>query len=798
MKLRSPCLRAWWLGALWAPWLGLVDPCPASAEAPASGSADTPAVEASSQSGTTSRSSPIEEIVVTSRKRPERLREVPISVTALGSERIERLSARRIQDISDTVPNLDYDRVVGFSNSGRSTIRGVGQVDPIGTLDPGVGLYVDGVFIARAQASLVSVDDVERVEVIRGPQGTIFGKSTIGGAVNVVTRKPRFEREASLTLGVGNFRRLTTRASLNIPWSEHNAAARISLATATRDGFEKERLGGTDPNDEKLLSVRAQTLFAPGDNLELRLSADLRRENQVLSIGKCAPQNAGGTPAFAQTLAAVGFPQACAGVASSRNPRRGESDVSFLRDELTTFGFSAQVSWEPFPGIQVRSISSVRSLDSQNFSDFDGTRIELIRPAVDVGGFDQTQMSQELQLSSSTLDGRLSYLAGIYAFREESSFRVIEGVLSRLEAEDIVAPFGGLSASETADRIRGAQLDTLNRVDNLTYAVFGQVSFDLTENLTLTAGLRSTRDRKRLLRRAVAVSDGIAPNRGRVAAGETVTFFERSKRFGRLTPSASIRYRFSDTLLGYVSYSTGFKSGGFDGRSFAAPDSDLSRVEFDSELLTTYEVGLKGSFFDQRSSFSAAMFYTIYEDIQLVTVGGTQDLNALQIEVLNAGEAVISGGELEWVLRPLPGLTFRSAIGVLHDRFKKFDDLRNPRAKDRSLQFASAYQTSTSIGYEFDWRDVGTVSTRIAWSTRSRQFQDAVNSDSLEAGLRGVLDARISLTLPEQQLEISLFGRNLLDREHLVGGVDFSDSFGHAQRFTGAPRIYGLELQKRF
>jgi len=737
----------------------------------------------------------IDNLVVSARKRQESLQKLPVSITAISGDSLRQLGARRIQEIGPSVPNLQYDRTVGLT-AARISARGVGQADPSSTVEPGVGLYVDGVFLPRAQTGLLALSDVERIEVLRGPQGTVFGRNTIGGAVNVITREPTLDFGASGELRLGNFDLFETRSMLNVPLGER-AAARLTLATGTRAGFEKERLGGTDPNDDKLLGARAQLLLRPDDRLEILLAADTSRENRVLSLGKCLPVNAG-RAGLQLTNALVGFSDACASVAASDNPRRVETNASFLRDDLETYGGSARVSYALGSSANLRSLTALRGFDSRTFSDFDGTRIELLRPSVDDVGFTQSQLSQELQLTSSALDGRLEYLVGLSGFKESSDDQLREGVLSRISAADIVSPLPGLDAAATADQIRGAQIQTTNRVDNLSYAAFAQGSFALSDRLSLSAGLRLTQDRRRLFRRGVALTPGLDPSQRRVQPGETTKLFERSTRFSDFTPSASLGYAFSDDLFAYASYSTGFKSGGFNGRALPALGSDTSSLEFDPEDLTTYELGLKAAFADRRVALNAAAFYSVYEDIQLSVVGADPSTRNVTSLLLNAGEAVITGGELELIALPLPNLQLRSAIGVLHDRFTDFDDPSDPRADDRHLAFLSSYQTSTSLEYMLPLESIGTLTARTDWATRSRQFLDVTNSDALAAGKYGLLDARLSLALDDGATELALFGKNLLDREYLVSGVDFSASFGQATRFVGPPRIYGLEIRRRY
>jgi iron complex outermembrane recepter protein len=749
----------------------------------------------------------IDNIVVTTRKRQESIQDTPLSITALGENSLRSLGARRIEDISATVPNLQYDRTVGFA-AARVNARGVGQTDPIGTADPGVGLYVDGVFMPRSQSGLLSIADVERIEVVRGPQGTIFGKNTIGGAVSVITRAPQMDFGAEAEIRYGNFDLFETRAMLNVPLVEERAAARLAIATATRDGFEKERLGGTDPNDEKLLSGRFQLLVLPTENLEILLSADRSRENRVLSQGKCRPVNAGGTANIRALNSFVGYTAACASVAQSDNPRRVESDISFLRDDLDTYGGSVRLNWTLGQNTMLRSISAIRGLDSANFNDFDNTRIELIRPAVDDVSFDQSQISQEFQFTSSALDGKLDYLIGLYGFQEQNKDELLEGVLGQVTGDDIVGIPDAATRDVLANSLRGSIVNFTTKVDNLSYSAFGQATYNFTERFSATAGLRVTQDRRRIFRRGVALTPGngiTAPSNtltgipDPLMTGDIATLFERSRRDSDITPSASLAYKLGDDTLLYAGYSTGFKSGGFNGRGFPlVSEPNALPLEVSPEDLTTYEVGVKTSFLDDRLAINAASFYSVYEDIQLVVVLRNDAIQNVNVVLLNAGESRLYGGELELVLSPLPNLQIRSALGVLHDRFTEFDDPTEPRAKDRHLQFLSAYQSSTSVEYSLPLFSMGMLTARTDWSTRSGQFVEVTNAKGLEAGKYGLLDARLTLQLPDGATEFALFGKNLLDREYLVSGVDFSATFGQQSRLTGPPRTYGVEVRRRF
>ncbi len=246
------------------------------------------------------RASGIEEIVVTARKREESLQQTPVAITAFTETDIQDRDIRQIQEITASVPSLQFDNATGSASSARLYLRGVGNGDPISSDDPGVGLYVDGVFLPRAQGAVLTVSDVQQVEVLRGPQGTLFGKNTIGGAISITTRKPDpSERFGSASVRYGNYDRFDTRFSYNLPLVPEKSALRLSFATATQDGVAKNKSTGRDFSDDKLLAGRAQIMFLPSDQLELNLSLDRSIENRAPIGGKCKVSNTKSSPSIA-------------------------------------------------------------------------------------------------------------------------------------------------------------------------------------------------------------------------------------------------------------------------------------------------------------------------------------------------------------------------------------------------------------------------------------------------------------------------------------------------------------------
>ena len=413
----------------------------------------------------------IEEITVTARKREENLQDTPIAISAFSTDDLKDLDVRRIQDITNSVPNLSFDSAAGTGNSARINLRAVGNGDPISSDDPGVGLYLDGVYLARAQGSLLTVSDIERVEVLRGPQGTLFGKNTIGGAVNIITRKPSFDAfEGSAEVRLGNYDRFDSRVSMNIPIVPELAAARISFATGTRDGFVRNQTTGDRYADDKLLATRGQFLLVPAENMEALFSVDHSIERRKPQGGSCEitnsrfPGTAGapaaaifasfaGTPLVTQAANfdagfgtfLFGGPEASNGSATSplvatnsflnacsqdlsRDEDKVASDLSFQRDHLKTFGAAGTFTWELLENVSFKSISAWRRQEPEQRRDLDYTAVALAQSSADAGKESQDQISQELQLTGNALDSKLSWVMGAYFFHEKNQDRIFQGI----------------------------------------------------------------------------------------------------------------------------------------------------------------------------------------------------------------------------------------------------------------------------------------------------------------------------------------------------------------------------------
>jgi outer membrane receptor protein involved in Fe transport len=911
-----------------------------------------PAAPASTSAARRKAAGAIEEITITARKREESLQATPIAVTAFSATDLQDQDVRQVSDINGNVPNLNFDQAIGSSSSARISLRGIGNGDPISSDDPGVGVYVDGVYLARAQGALLTVSDIERVEVLRGPQGTLFGKNTVGGAISIVSKKPDTSGFSGNTeLRVGNYGRFDTRLSLNLPLVPERAAARLSFATATRDGFTKNKGSGSDLGDDKLLAGRAQFLVLPSDDLELSFSFDHSIENRKPQGGKCVVTDRGqvaqlGSPSAQLFSAFVGLPTGAGAVPFTRgdiptllglgpgsiaidaglnpggdgvlggtvNPqvssafgsgqgdgggnqfldrcaqdagrdeRSVASDLSFQRDYLTTFGANGTVSWDVSETVTVKSITAWRRQENDNRRDFDFTDLPFAGNSADFGRTQQDQVSQEFQLLGRALDDRLNYVVGLYGFTEKNqdrgglsiapgtqfTFPVVAVLQNRSGRSNAARPGNpnpidtdafdapserqalltatllGLPAlavtdtgamplgaadvqglqselqgllGDAADLALPIQVDTtipdptspsgfqqtigpslivptsqmqqILKVNNLSYAGYAQGTYDLTPRLALTTGLRFTHERKRVETNITAVTSGLVGS-NLVRAGVQDFSFDRSERFTSFSPMLNLSFQATDDALVYGTYSRGFKSGGFNGRAV----SDIQTGKVDDEELTAYEVGLKSSLLDDRLVFNVAAFWNIYEDIQLtIPMGANAQFQAIDV---NAGEADIRGAEIEARARVLPNLELSTAIGITNARYTEFDDPDDPQADDRRLPNTPNYTLNFTLGYQLPLGDLGDVRMRTSYTHRGKSGTDVADSEVLRRGKNGLLEAQVAFALADGKTEVVLFGNNLLDREFVINGINFDESFGHAVRFYNDPRTYGLEIRRQF
>ncbi len=589
------------------------------------------------------------DIVVVARKREERLVDVPISITAISQETIQKLGATDMSAMQGAIPNVNLVQGRGSTSSANFFIRGIGQPDALQTFDPAVGIYVDGVYMSRIQGGLMNLGDVERVEVLRGPQGSLYGKNTIGGAVNIISRKPDMSNLiASGNMTYGSYNQIVASGYVSAPLATDKAALSLAAQYDKRDGIVTDPVTGRKYNDRDSWSTRAILALEPIETVRIRISGDYTKQRNALTLG------------YATAPLISGFGAALS-PAEPLGPYAYNARTSFTGNEgqkLDHWGVSGNVELDVTDNVTLASITAYRWLKPQFYVDIDATQLELGDVFV---GVRQHQFSQELQLKYDS--GSLKGVFGLYYLNES--------IRSHQEAyaDNLFAPF-------TFTRF----ID--DRQSTKSYAAFGQLTYDLSEKLSLTAGLRYTKDDKSYNRTTVTSSTAASLN------GLTFTFptslpapynTQNTASFDAWTPMATLSYKPGADSMLYLSASRGFKSGGFNGRAngladltFVVGGTPTIVTRFAPEKVWTYEAGAKANLADGKVRLSGAAFWSDYRDFQARVGGGS----AGAFPVLNAGKLQMSGFEFDAVVRPVQALTLSTSLGYLNAKYKEFNDGR--------------------------------------------------------------------------------------------------------------------------
>lgn len=758
----------------------------------------------------------IEEIIVTAQKREQSLQETPVSVTAFTAESIEARTMTNLQDINGFTPNLEINagRPDGGASSASIYIRGVGQSDFLFPNDPGVGLYVDGVYFGRTLGGLMALSDLERIEVLRGPQGTLWGRNTIGGAVNIVTAKPQREFGFEGEVTTGSYDRIDGRLSLNVPLSDQ-FLARLSGASLNADGYGRELITGKERGDENKDTVRAQALWQPSDKLELLASADYSRTDEANWAGtllrrECVP----GFSSFPGCLLLVeglynglvipGFPGVFSGANAdlglppgarydnswlTGNPfHTNGTDPSFVKNDI--WGVSLTATWDVAEDLTAKSITSYRELDAKMARDGDHSPYRIVWTNDDNR---QDQFSEELTFSGKFFDERLIWLAGMFYFEEHADEDNLVFILSGLcPMLDAVGPilfpiipfppgfpsgcgFGPTEAPLDID------FDIHNEIDVTSWAGFGQGTWDFNDRWSLTFGGRYTWENKEYFqdhRFQNLLVNFVGPR-----------LLEES--WNAFTPKVGLEWKVIDEVLAYFSASRGFKSGGWSPRP---TNGNEGLNPFDPEFLWSYEIGAKTSWLGNRLQLNLAGFYNDYTDIQITTVASVGANLVLNVE--NAGEAEIYGFEMEAFALPVEHLELQAGIGYLHNEYTEIKSGATIPI-DAKLPETPKWTLNLGAQYTFGLGEWGTLAVRGDGAYRSKTFKDPFNIEELIQESYWLLNSRLTYTSSDEHWQVALYGTNLTDEEYLTNGLH-EDLVGAIEGYYGRPREWGVTVSYRF
>jgi iron complex outermembrane receptor protein len=749
------------------------------------------AADASPSGTPTARSSQIEEIVVTARRRAELLEETPISVTALPESTLREAGVTRLDEIQTLVPNLQF--LPGTDNQATNIIiRGVGTSVPgVVSFDPGVGIYVDGILLPRAQGQLLDIIDVEQLEVLRGPQGTLFGKNTVGGAINLTTMKPTADLEGFALVRPGSQGAVFTRALVNVPVRigrfEDKLFTRFAMSSTNSEGYVRNRAQETFYGDRNSLGFLQSVRFLPMDDLTIDVSGTWSRDHNHGRGGQCV---------FVQETALGSILPGYYDDCRRSRPFEVSTNESQISD-VTSYGVWGTITHDVgklglLDGLRLKAIGSWRRQRQRARLDFDATEFPAIKTS-DVGGSptdgapsQAKQVSTELQANGVAWEGRFDFVVGAFGFWEDAS-----------DPQTLTLAPGFIGLVNL----------NLRESDNQDWALYGQATLDVTDWLSLTAGLRYTEEETGIhaLNRDPTMPD-LPP----------AIDLTDSARFSAWTPMASVAVTLPsdwleradvDHVMTYFTYSQGFRGGGFDGTL----NPNISSLEpFAPEFLDSYEWGAKAIGVGNRVTLNVSVFYSDYRDIQVSSIQDDPDSpTGFIFTTQNAAKATAHGAEIELLALPIDGLQVNGSVGLLYTRYDEFIGVNNlngdpiDRAGERfggvpevQTHVAVQYSTAVDLG-ESDWLR-GWLTSRLEGYYQSSMFLLGPEVKAATQPGYGLMHARFSYDFLDDRAQVALWAKNLTDTEYFDFALPAVSSFGTANVFYAQDRTYGAELSYRF
>ena len=746
----------------------------------------------------------IGDIVVTAQKRAENVQDVPLAISAVSSEYLESRDISSIDRLGSIAPNVKIERAPSNKTISQIAIRGSVTINPAVTWEPAVGLYLDGVYIAKAQGSIFDVADLERVEVLRGPQGTLYGRNALAGAVNIVTKKPTGEAGGSAEISYGNYDYWKGKAVLNLP-AMGALSMKVSGQIQKRDGFVKV---GPNPFPQAFLarsssvndlgnldgkSGMIQLRLKPEGNFTADYQFDYSRYNQRTDFSQLVsvlPNSLFTDPAILAAIAPLGL---------YANPNRQSTasvDANPLYEKTRTYGHSLTLALD-MGASTLKSISSYRNLRWQDAADLDGSPLDIANTQRDTSFH---AYSQELQLTGDAMDNRLNYVVGAFAYKEKAE---------TLGPQRFFGFLNQVGAPGAAD------LQSDYGSHTKAWALYAQLDYRLTEALKMTLGARYTNEVKDIRRK-------FAVGTPRFTLFDVPYGGVPDAKFNNFSPTATLSYEASDTVNVYARWARGYKSGGFNGETDVAgligqPFNCTSAPGNASELcnpyrpekVDSYELGLKTKLADGKLIFNVAGFWDEHKDIQL-SVFTAQ--GAAASVVLNAAAARIRGLEFEAVARPIPSLTINGSFAVLDADYKSFIDVGVDVSNNRA--FPHTPKATAALGV--DWRvmqgDWGKLNLTgdynhvsgyytFPFALRGNRAVENVASNTRSPG-RDIVNvaARISdFNVGGARTELSFWVRNLTKEDRPTNFIDFGAGFGGLTLgYFPDPRTYGATFGVKF
>lgn len=707
------------------------------------------------------RSYGIEDIVVTAQRRSERLQDVPVAISAASATKLASVGINSTQELTIVTPGLSVPQVAGYT---QPHIRGIGTNANGPGIEQAIATYIDGVYIASAPSSLLTLNNIERIEVLKGPQGTLFGRNATGGLIQIVTKDPASQRSAAIDLTYANYQNVITNAYVSGPFTDTLKADIAARYETQKKGWGKNLgSGGNTGNLPHDFAGRIKFALEPTDATQIRIALDYEDRVSRRDVQKSDERQVSGT--FNNPFFGGPFPP------GGRHDINNDLDP---QNELQASGISLQVVHDlGFASLQ--SITAYRKTDYNFLLDLDQTPLNLIN--LDASTLAK-QLSQELQLSSGDSD-RFTWTAGLYYFYSDERYDVLDINFG----PSFVSPVPNAPVTfRTGDRM---QTDSL--------AGFAQASYELLENTRLTLGGRYTYERRRFSGLSSFIVTGTVAATAPIP--DPATNIPDSNRFRRFNYRIALDHKFDPDILGYVSYNTGFKSGGYN---LALP----TNPPFKPEEIQAWEVGLKSEFFGRHLRVNAAAYYFKYKNIQVGRyINNNQSL-------YNGAQADTYGVDLDADLRLKHYFSLSGGFAYNHARFKSFPDadyfipacglvpppggVISCAADGNRLPFAPSLTFNIGANYKLEL-PIGVLEANATYFRTSSYF--AAPDNFARQPAYDLINTSISWTDPSSTIMIKVWGKNLANTYYATSMLEASQG---VIRSNGAPRTYGVTASYKF
>ncbi|MCB9955477.1 MAG: TonB-dependent receptor [Parvularculaceae bacterium] len=708
-----------------------------------------------------------EEIVVTARRREENLQDVPVAVSSFNGDELDNLAAIDLTHVQTFTPNITLQTSRSTNTTLTAFIRGVGQQDPVAGFEAGVGIYIDDVYLNRPQAALLDVYDVERIEVLRGPQGTLYGRNTIGGAVKYVTRRLSDEPEARLRLTGGNYGQFDAVGSFNLPLAIDSSIGDLKLGGAvaylSRNGYGDNLTNGLDNYNKDMLAGRLSLEWEPTSNLSFRVTGDWTDDNSDPKQGH-------------RILAYPGYPVL-------ENVYDTTAGLNNPKQSVVARGISGVAEWQLNENFTLKNILAYRKDETDTPIDFDSLPlVDLDVPAI----YNNDQFSEEFQVLYDS--DRLHGLVGFY-YLDANAVTKFDVILGELGA---LLSLPGYNAFTSSD------------VDTETWSIFGDFTYDLTDSLSVSFGGRYTSDDRTISLQRETYLGGYSETFGGAprAPIATAANLDATQNFTDFSPRASITWEINPDHTVYASYAQGFKGGSFDPRcgANAAPDlngngtagdydDQVEFCSFEPEDITTYELGWKNSLWGGRFRSSLAAFYSDYKNVQIPGSVGIDTNNdgindSFAGVTTNAAKATLYGLEVEGtailtedMFDQGDSVAYQFSLGYIHPEFDEFIGRTGANISDQVVfqntpKITAFSQLTYSKPMGLFGRDGdASVYTSVSYRSLTHQFNYPI--PALDQPEYALLNAGIYWTASDGGLKLSVHGTNLTDQRYIVAGYDF-------------------------